>query len=149
MSSTESNISGGGVRETLISNDDTYIEPAIEKENRRNSVGTQVSIGSQQNSNMCMKQMPKNQMVFFAQVFLIYGLIAVSLSQLILQSNEKELWLVLLASSVGYILPSPRLKYLKLSSPLPTITTTYESFPSAATDAVDSTDDRSTFPSAV
>lgn len=57
--------------------------------------------------------MPKNQVTYMTQVVLVYGIIAVSLSQLILQSSERELWLILLSTSIGYVLPSPRLKFLK------------------------------------
>ena len=58
-------------------------------------------------------RVPKNQVTYLTQVFLVYGIIAVSLSQLILQASNRELWLILLSTSVGYVLPSPRLKFLK------------------------------------
>lgn len=61
----------------------------------------------------CGARMPKNQVTYMTQVILVYGIIAVSLSQLILQSSERELWLILLSTSIGYVLPSPRLKFLK------------------------------------
>lgn len=61
----------------------------------------------------CGTRVPKNQVTYMTQVILVYGIIAVSLAQLILQSTDRELWLVLLSTSVGYVLPSPRLKFLK------------------------------------
>lgn len=61
----------------------------------------------------CGTRVPKNQVTYLTQVFLVYGIIAVSLSQIILQSSDRELWLILLSTSVGYVLPSPRLKFLK------------------------------------
>lgn len=61
----------------------------------------------------CGTRVPKNQVTYMTQVILVYGIIAVSLSQLILQSADRELWLILLSTSVGYVLPSPRLKFLK------------------------------------
>lgn len=67
----------------------------------------------------CGTRVPKNQVTYLTQVVLVYGIIAVSLSQLILQSSDRELWLILLSTSVGYVLPSPRLKFLK-----PTISVT-------------------------
>ena len=65
MSNIESKTTG--VRETLISNDDKSANPEID--DRRNSIGTQVSIVSQHNSTLCLKQMPKNQMLFFCSNF--------------------------------------------------------------------------------
>ena len=61
----------------------------------------------------CGARVPKNQVTYMTQVVLVFGIIAVSLSQLILQSAERELWLILLSTSVGYVLPSPRLRFLK------------------------------------
>ena len=58
-------------------------------------------------------RVPKNQVTYMTQVVLVFGIIAVSLSQLILQSAERELCLILLSTSVGYVLPSPRLRFLK------------------------------------
>ena len=50
MTTIESNVSDA--RETLMSNDDTCFNP--EKDIRRNSIGTQVSIVSQQNKHLRM-----------------------------------------------------------------------------------------------
>ncbi|MCG7874886.1 MAG: hypothetical protein JAZ03_22070 [Candidatus Thiodiazotropha taylori] len=61
----------------------------------------------------CGARVPKNQVTYMTQVVLVYSIIAVSLSQLILQSSDRELWLILLSTSVGYVLPSPSLKFLK------------------------------------
>ena len=74
-----------------------------------------------------------HQVTYMTQVVLVYGIIAVSLSQLILQSADRELWLILLSTSVGYVLPSPRLKFLK-----PGTTATTSPFPLQPTNVVDS-----------
>lgn len=72
----------------------------------------------------CGARVPKNQVTYMTQVVLVYCIIAVSLTQLVRQSADSELWLVLLSTSVGYILPSPRLKFLKPKiSVTPTATT--------------------------
>ena len=48
--------------------------------------------------------------LFFAQIIVVYMIIITSLVQISLRSPDKELWLNLLSSSIGYILPSPGLK---------------------------------------
>lgn len=59
------------------------------------------------------KQRAKNPLTYYSQIIVIYAIIAVSVIHLSLQSPDKELWLVLLSSSLGYILPSPTLKFSK------------------------------------
>ena len=49
--------------------------------------------------------------LFFAQIIVVYMIIITSLVQISLRSPDKELWLNLLSSSIGYILPSPGLKF--------------------------------------
>ena len=51
----------------------------------------------------------KNPLTFFTQIIVVYMIIITSLVQISLRSPDKELWLILLSSSIGYILPSPRL----------------------------------------
>ena len=51
--------------------------------------------------------------LFFAQIIVVYMIIITSLVQISLRSPDKELWLILLSSSIGYILPSPGLKFRK------------------------------------
>ena len=58
-------------------------------------------------------KIPKNRWSFFAQIVVVYTIIITSLIHLSLKSQDKELWLILLSSSVGYILPSPGLKFSK------------------------------------
>ena len=55
----------------------------------------------------------KNRFTFFAQIIVVYMIIITSLVQIRLRSPDKELWLILLSSSIGYILPSPGLKFRK------------------------------------
>ena len=56
---------------------------------------------------------PKNKFTFFSQIIVIYAIIATAIFHLSFQSPDKELWLVLLSSSLGYILPTPGLKFIK------------------------------------
>ena len=59
----------------------------------------------------------KNRFTFLAQMIVVYIIIITSLIQISLRSPDKELWLILLSSSIGYILPSPGLKFRKQSLP--------------------------------
>lgn len=63
----------------------------------------------------CGNRLPKNQFTYITQVIVIYGIIITAIIHLSLQSPNRELWLVLLSSSLGYILPSPGLKFVKQS----------------------------------
>ena len=56
--------------------------------------------------------------LFFAQLIVVYMIIITSLVQISLRSPDKELWLILLSSSIGYILPSPGLKFRKQTNPI-------------------------------
>ena len=58
-------------------------------------------------------KIPKNRWSFFAQIVVVYTIIITSLIHLSLKSPDKELWLILLSSSVGCIFPSPGLKFSK------------------------------------
>ena len=60
----------------------------------------------------------KNRFTFFAQIIVVYMIIVTSLVQISLRSPDKELWLILLSSSIGYILPSPGLKFRKQTNPI-------------------------------
>ena len=64
----------------------------------------------------CGSRMPKNQFTYISQIIVIYGIIITAIIHLSLQSPNRELWLILLSSSLGYILPSPGLKFVKTSS---------------------------------
>ena len=56
--------------------------------------------------------------LFFAQIIVVYMIIITSLVQISLRSPDKELWLILLSSSIGYILPSQGLKFRKQTNPI-------------------------------
>ena len=55
---------------------------------------------------------------FFAQIIVVYMIIITSLVQISLRSLDKEVWLILLRCSIGYILPSPGLKFRKQANPI-------------------------------
>ena len=55
-----------------------------------------------------ISQSTTDLVLFFAQVFAVYVVIAISLYNLTLDDiTNKDLWVSLLSSSVGYLLPSP------------------------------------------
>ena len=56
--------------------------------------------------------------LFFAQIIVVYMIIVTSLVQISLRRPDKELWLILLSSSIGYILPSPGLEFRKQTNPI-------------------------------
>ena len=58
---------------------------------------------------LCGSKFPKNEVVFFTQVILIYTVVITSLVNIALGRTE-ELWVVLLTSCLGYLLPNPTLK---------------------------------------
>ena len=57
--------------------------------------------------NLCGKEVPRSEIVFFSQILIIYTIIAVSIFNLSTSSEQQNLWITLLSSCVGYLLPSP------------------------------------------
>ncbi len=52
---------------------------------------------------------PKSEVVFFTQVILIYVVVITSLVNISLGSKD-QLWVLLLTSCLGYLMPNPSLK---------------------------------------
>ena len=52
----------------------------------------------------------QSKVVYFTQVIVLYILILTSLVNITLESTNLNLWCTLLASAIGYLLPSPQLK---------------------------------------
>ena len=75
------------------------------------------SINNTKNYNCCGNRVPKNQFTYISQIIVIYAIIATSIVHLSIQSQDRELWLILLSSSLGYILPLPGLKFTKQKQP--------------------------------
>lgn len=59
----------------------------------------------------CGERVPKTQIVFFCQIFVVYCVIGAAIANLSLQQGDKQLWTILLSSCIGYLLPNPSLKY--------------------------------------
>ena len=55
------------------------------------------------------RQFPKSEVVFFTQIVLLYIVCICSLVNLSL-GNKNQLWVILLTSGIGYLMPNPSLK---------------------------------------
>jgi hypothetical protein len=53
-------------------------------------------------------KVPKQEVVFLTQVFLIYTIVIVSIINLSLSNGDSNLWCVLISFSAGSLLPSPK-----------------------------------------
>ena len=52
-------------------------------------------------------QLPRSEIVFFCQTFIIYVVVVTSLVNLTLKNEPINLWIALLGSCLGYLLPHP------------------------------------------
>lgn len=59
---------------------------------------------------LCGEKFPSSQIQYTFQIFILSIIIFVSLTQLCLSTGDKTLWNTLLCTSIGYILPSPKIK---------------------------------------
>lgn len=59
----------------------------------------------------CDQRFPRSEIVFIVQTVLIFLLVAVSITCLALSQTceETTVWVAILSSSVGYMLPAPKL----------------------------------------
>lgn len=53
---------------------------------------------------------PKQEVVFFSQIIILYIVIIISLVNLSLQNGDQNLWISFLSASIGYLLPNPTIK---------------------------------------
>lgn len=53
------------------------------------------------------KRVPRSEMVFVCQIILIYIVVVVSLVNLSQDNGPVHLWVALLSSAIGYVLPNP------------------------------------------
>lgn len=59
-------------------------------------------------------KIPKSEIVYFCQMIVVYIIIITSIVNLSLKNGSSELWISLLSSAIGYILPNPSLKTEKI-----------------------------------
>jgi hypothetical protein len=55
---------------------------------------------------------PRNEIVFFSQVVLIYIVVLTCIVNLTVNEDKSQLWTALLSSCLGYLLPNPSLNKL-------------------------------------
>ena len=72
--------------------------------------------------NICFHEVSSREVIFFAQVIILYILICVSLANLTLNIGNQTLWSSLLSASLGYLLPSPSIGKKRNESLLPIFT---------------------------
>jgi len=69
---------------------------------------------SESNYSVLGRKFPKSEFVFFCQVLLIYIVVGFSVYNLTWnKQDDNKLWVALMSSSLGYLLPSPTLKKSK------------------------------------
>ena len=56
----------------------------------------------------------KDQIVYFTQIFVVLVVVLFSIVNLTLGLPNKDIWIILLSSTLGYILPSPSMKNERL-----------------------------------
>jgi len=59
--------------------------------------------------NVFGNEVPKEEIVFFTQVLLIYVIAITSIVNLSLEAKNDTLWTSLLSASLGYMLPAPQM----------------------------------------
>ena len=70
---------------------------------------SQASVGSRRWSFLGGK-FPKQEVIYFTQVVLIYIVVIACIVNLSFWDDNQSLWVSLLSSCIGYILPSPKLR---------------------------------------
>ena len=68
--------------------------------------------------DMFGRKLPRSEIVFFCQTFLIYVVVVTSLVNLTLKNGPINLWIALLGSCLGYLLPHPSIDKLTRNNQL-------------------------------
>lgn len=55
------------------------------------------------------KKFPKNKVIYFTQIVLVYAVALTALINLSLNRDNQSLWSSLLSACIGYLLPAPQL----------------------------------------
>lgn len=53
---------------------------------------------------------PSQLILFFFQILLIFIVVIASLINLSIECGNKDLWIILLTSVIGYLMPNPKIK---------------------------------------
>lgn len=60
--------------------------------------------------NFLGQKVPREEIVFFSQIILIYAVVITSLINITKGVEPLNLWISILSASVGYLLPNPSIK---------------------------------------
>lgn len=62
--------------------------------------------------NWCLSghKVAKAQIVYFSQVILVYIVVVASIVNISLSIGDQNIWIILMSSALGYLLPSPSIK---------------------------------------
>lgn len=58
----------------------------------------------------CHQTLPATEIIFFAQIGIVYITVITAIINLSLGNEPFDLWITLLSSCLGYILPSPQMR---------------------------------------
>lgn len=67
-------------------------------------------------SRLCGYEINQSQVVYFSQIIILYILIITCIVNLSLKNGDSNLWTALLSSSIGIIIPAPKIKKKKLEN---------------------------------
>ena len=76
----------------------------------------EVASNASHRPSMFSRTCPKSMVVYCIQVVAIFIIILVAVCNLSLKTADKEMWITLLCSSMGYLLPNPNMKRKKIIS---------------------------------
>ena len=89
------------------------MDPPVRSDNELTEINITGPRSEQCNSSgrwpVCGQKFPKSEIVFFFQVILVYIVVIVSIVNLSIGQSDEKLWITLLSSSIGYLLPNPNL----------------------------------------
>ena len=60
--------------------------------------------------DVCGRDVPRSEIVFFSQVIIIYVVVCLCLFNLTTNRGDSNLWSALLSGCLGYLLPNPTIK---------------------------------------
>ena len=80
------------------------------KQQQQDLIGSHTSRNSKW--NCCGGQVPRAEIVFFCQILILYSVIITALYNITFnpESKNQKIWIALLSSSIGFLLPSPEIK---------------------------------------
>ena len=74
----------------------------------------EASSSSNQDWHVLGVKIPKNEVVFFSQVIILYTVILTCIINLSISQQHGEVWIGLLSSCIGFLLPNPSIKRNKV-----------------------------------